>query len=78
MARPQESSVLSLSLPLSLKITFSWMVVAHAFNPSTRGKKRQVDFFEFEANLVYRASSRTARTTQKHPASKKQKAKPDY
>jgi hypothetical protein len=54
------------------------MVVAHAFNPSTRGKKRQVDFFEFEANLVYRASSRTARTTQKHPASKKQKAKPDY
>jgi hypothetical protein len=35
-------------------------VVAHAFNPST----------EFEASLVYKVSSRTARTTQRNPVSK--------
>ena len=39
-------------------------------------RQRQVDLFEFEASLVYRASSRTARTTQRHPVSKnKQKRK---
>jgi hypothetical protein len=34
----------------------SQAVVAHAFNPSTR-------IFEFEASLVYKVSSRTARAT---------------
>jgi hypothetical protein len=34
----------------------------HTFSPST-GKQRQVDLCEFEASLVYRASSRTARAT---------------
>jgi hypothetical protein len=29
--------------------------------PITLGRKRQVDLCEFEASLVYRASSRTAR-----------------
>jgi hypothetical protein len=41
-------------------------VVAHAFNPSTRegGRGRQIS--EFEASLVYRVSSRTARATQRN------------
>jgi hypothetical protein len=39
--------------------------------PSGRG--RQIS--EFEASLVYRASSRTARTTQRNPVSKNQKKK---
>lgn len=36
-------------------------------------RQRQVDLYEFEANLVYRASSRTAKTTQWDPVSKNQK-----
>ena len=32
-----------------------------------------MDLHEFEANLVYRVSSRTARATQKNPVSKKKK-----
>jgi hypothetical protein len=35
------------------------VVVAHAFNSCTQ--KAEVDLCEFEASLVYRASSRTAR-----------------
>ena len=31
--------------------------------------------FEFEASLVYRVSSRTARATQRNPVSKNQKEK---
>ena len=38
-------------------------MVAHAFNPST----------EFQASLVYKVSSRTAKATQKNPVSKNQK-----
>jgi hypothetical protein len=34
------------------------------------GRKRQMDFSEFKANLVYRVSSRTARATQRNPVSK--------
>jgi hypothetical protein len=44
-------------------------VVVHAFNPSTWEA-------EFEASLVYRVSSRTARTIQRNPVSKNQKTKP--
>jgi hypothetical protein len=40
-------------------------MVVHAFDPS-RG--RQIS--EFEASLVYRVSSRTARATQRNPVSK--------
>jgi hypothetical protein len=43
-------------------------MVVHAFNPSTF-------FSEFEASLVYKVSSRTARATQRNPASKNQKKK---
>jgi hypothetical protein len=51
-------------------IFFKWMkrcraVVAHAFNPN-RGRRVS----EFEASLVYRVSSRTARATQRNPVSK--------
>jgi hypothetical protein len=48
-------------------------VVAHAFNPSTREAGRQIS--EFEASLVYRVSSRTARATQRNLVSKNQKKK---
>jgi hypothetical protein len=48
-------------------------IVAHAFNPSTREAERQIS--EFEASLVYRVSSRTARATQRNPVSKNQKKK---
>jgi hypothetical protein len=37
------------------------------------GRGRRIS--EFEASLVYRVSSRTARTTQKNPVSKNQKKK---
>jgi hypothetical protein len=37
----------------------------HIFDPSTQ-EARQVDIYEFEANLVYRVSSRTGRATQKN------------
>jgi hypothetical protein len=33
------------------------------------GRQRQVDLYEFEASLVYRVSSRTARTAQRIPVS---------
>jgi hypothetical protein len=46
---------------------FSQVVAAHAFNPSTR----EVEASEFEANLVYTMSSRTARATQRNPVLKK-------
>ena len=47
-------------------------VVAHAFSPShSGGRGRQIS--EFEASLVYRVSSRTARATQRNPVSKKKK-----
>lgn len=40
--------------------------MAHAFNPS---RQRQADFCEFDASLVYRASSKTARIIQRNPVS---------
>ena len=46
----------------------------HAFNSSTQEQK-QVDLPELEASLVYRASSRTAKATQRNPVSKTQKNK---
>jgi hypothetical protein len=49
--------------------------VVHAFNPSTQ-EAEAGGFLEFEASLVYRVSSRTARATQKNPFSEnKQKSK---
>jgi hypothetical protein len=35
-------------------------------------RQRQVDIYKYEANLVYKVSSRTARTTQRNHVSKKQ------
>jgi hypothetical protein len=49
-------------------------VVAHAFNPSNLGGRgRRIS--EFEASLVYKVSSRTARAIQRNPVSKNQKKK---
>jgi hypothetical protein len=42
----------------------------YAFNPSTQ---QQAELCEFEASLVYRGSSRTARATWRLPILKKQK-----
>jgi hypothetical protein len=44
-------------------------MVAHTFNLSAgEGRGRRIS--EFEASLVYRVSSRTARATQRNPVSK--------
>ena len=49
------------------------MVVAHTFNPST-WEQRQVDLYEFEDNLVYKASSRTgSKATDRNSISGKKK-----
>jgi hypothetical protein len=46
-------------------------VVAHAFSPShSGGRGRQIS--EFEASLIYKVSSRTARAIQRSPVSKNQ------
>jgi hypothetical protein len=50
------------------------VVVAHAFNPRGRGKWIKW-ISEFEASLVYKVSSRTARAIQRNPVSKNQKKK---
>ena len=39
------------------------------------GRQRQVDLCEFEASLVYRASSRTIKATQRNPVSKQSKTR---
>ena len=39
------------------------------------GRPRQTDLCEFEASLVYRTSSRSARATQRNPVSRKKKKK---
>ena len=49
-------------------------MVAHAFNPSTR-EAEAGGSLEFEASLVYKVSSRTARAIQRNPVSKNQKKK---
>jgi hypothetical protein len=36
-------------------------------------RQRQPDLWEFEASLVYRVSTRTARATQRKPVKKKKK-----
>jgi hypothetical protein len=52
-------------------------VVAHTFNPEhSGGRGRRIS--EFEASLVYRVSSRTARATQRNPVSEKKKKKTYY
>jgi hypothetical protein len=52
-------------------------VVAHAFNPSTwEGRGRRIS--EFEASLVYKMSSRTARATQRNPDLRNQKKKKEF
>jgi hypothetical protein len=48
-------------------------MVAHAFNPSTQEAEAGRRISEFEASLVYKVSSRTARAIQRNPVSKKKK-----
>ena len=49
-------------------------MVAHAFTPALR-RQRQEDFCDSEASLVYKVDSRTARTIQRNPVSKKKRKK---
>jgi hypothetical protein len=46
-------------------------MVANAFNPNTW--KGEADLSEFKPSLAYKASSRTARATQRNPVSKNRK-----
>ena len=48
--------------------------MAHTFNPST-WEAEAGRISEFEASLVYKVSSRTARAIQRNPVSKKKKKK---
>jgi hypothetical protein len=49
-------------------------MVVHAFNPFTwEARGRRIS--EFQASVVYRVSSRTARAIQRNPVSKNQKKK---
>jgi hypothetical protein len=51
-------------------------MVAHIFNPSTKETEAVGSLSEFEASLIYRASSRTDRATWRNPvSSQKTKAK---
>jgi hypothetical protein len=46
-------------------------VVAHIFNPfDVGGRRGHIDLCEFEASLICRVNSRTARATQRNPVSK--------
>jgi hypothetical protein len=65
-----------MTLFLSYKKCFSRAVVAQAFNP--RSWEAEAGGFlssEFEASLVYRVSSRTARAIQRNPVSKQKTTK---
>ena len=61
----------SASQVLGLKACATTAQLAHSFNPST-WEAEAGRFLKFEASLAYRVSSRTARTIQKSPISKKQ------
>jgi hypothetical protein len=50
--------------------------VAHTFSPSTWEAEAGGFLSEFQASLVYRESSRTARVTQRNPVSKKKTKNP--
>jgi hypothetical protein len=45
--------------------------MVHTLVPALKRQKKQDDLCEFEASLVYRVSSRTARVTQRNPVSEK-------
>ena len=55
-----------------LKARSCQVVVVNAFYPNT-WRQNQSDLCEFEASLVYRVSSRTARATEKACLEKKKK-----
>jgi hypothetical protein len=62
-----------LLLFLFFKDLFYWPgLVAHAFNPST-WEAEAGGFLSFDASLVYKVSSRTARAIQRNPVSKNKK-----
>jgi hypothetical protein len=62
-------------IPLYRNSTFLPGMVAHTFSPSTWEAGRGRWISEFEASLVYKVSSRTARAIQRNTVSEKQKTK---
>jgi hypothetical protein len=54
--------------------TDNWTVVAHTFIPSCE-RQRQVDLWDLQDSLVYKASPRTAGATQRNPLLENQKRK---
>ena len=59
----------------SKKIQACRMVGAHAFNPGTWEAEVGESLWVREASLVYRASSRTARASQREPVLKENRTK---
>jgi hypothetical protein len=57
--QPPGHFLLSEHTPTFKVKAISWAVVVHTFNQHSGGRGRQIS--EFEASLVYRVSSRTAR-----------------
>jgi hypothetical protein len=56
--------------PHTIIVGDGWAVVAHTFNPSTW--EAEAGGLLFEASLIYRVSSRTARATKRNPVLQKQ------
>lgn len=54
-----------------------WLVVVVVAHPliSALGSQRQADLYEFEASLVYRVKSRSAKATQRYLENKWEKGK---
>lgn len=61
--------------PASRNRVVGWAVVAMPLILALSGRQRQVDLFEFEASLIYRESSRTARALHRGTLSQKIKQK---
>jgi hypothetical protein len=68
--RDFQSIYLNISMtPPHKYISYQLGVVVHSFNLSTE-RQRQMDLFEFQASLVNRVSTRTARATLRNPVLK--------
>lgn len=68
-AKVQPLVVASLALALDhswVRLGLCWVVVVHTFSPSIQ-EAEEGDLCEFEAILVYRASSSTAKDTERNP-----------
>ena len=66
MHRHTLAKLIHTKLNIKNKTKTKRVVMVHTFNPQHLvGRQRQVDLWEFQANLVYRVSSATAKATEK-------------